>query len=297
MRFGVQTALQNTTPAELNRLWRRIESAGFEWISIWDHFHAVGGGTDNLEAVSMHASLAQVTSEVRCGGLVYSVGYRNVAVLANAAATLDHMSEGRVTIGLGAGYLEAEYDAWGIGFPGTRDRLDLLEESVTALRLLFSGEPTDFDGRHVRLSGATCDPQPVQERLPIWIGGGGEKRTIPMAGRLADGWNVPMATVDDFARKAAVLAHSAEGAGRNPGDVERSVGVGLCWDPSQVAELYGERAEIMRPSILSGSTDEVLARTAAYRDAGADWLFLSVRAPFDADELDRFAEEIAPEFG
>lgn len=294
MRFGVQTALQNTTPAAVRALWRRIEAAGFEWISVWDHFIGIGGGTDNLEAVAMHAALAVDTDRVRCGGLVYSVGYRDVAVLANAAATLDQLSGGRVTLGLGAGYLASEYAMWGLDFPGPRDRLDRLEETVLAMRRLFAGERVTVRGTHVRLDDAVCDPPPAQPRLPIWIGGGGERRTIPMAARLADGWNVPMATLDDFHRKISVLRTEAERCQRDPASIETSVGLGLCWDPALIPERFGERAEALRPTILSGSTAEVVDRVGAYRDAGADWLFVSIRSPFDPDELERFAQEVIP---
>lgn len=295
MQVGVQTALQDTSPDELRRLWRRAEDAGYGWISVWDHFYAVGGGTSCLEAVSMHTLLAAETSRVRVGGLVYSVGYRSVAVLANALAAIDHVSGGRATLGLGTGYLQAEYHAFGLPFPSPRDRLDHLEEAVVALRALFTGRPADLDGRHVRLRGAVCEPAPVQPSLPIWIGGGGERRTIPMAARLADGWNVPMATLADFGRKRAVLRTGAEAAGRDPAAVEASVGLGLCFDESRLGERFGARAEALRPAILTGSDQEVLDRAAAYGEAGADWLFLSLRAPFDADELDRFAERVLPQ--
>lgn len=296
MRFGVQTALQNTTPSDLRAVWRQIEEAGFEWISIWDHFHAVGGGTCNLEAVSMHTALALETTRVRCGGLVYSVGYRDIAVLANAIATVDHLSDGRVTLGLGAGYLQAEYDAWGIPFGSARDRLDRLEETIIALRSLFAGEPVDFAGAHVELRAARCDPAPKQDRLPIWIGGGGEQRTIPMAARLGDGWNIPMATAEDFARKNSILDDAIASAGRDATEVERSVGVGLCWDASLLVERFGERAEILRPSILTGSTEQVIDRIGSYAAAGADWIFLSTRAPFAAGDIERFAHEVIPHF-
>jgi alkanesulfonate monooxygenase SsuD/methylene tetrahydromethanopterin reductase-like flavin-dependent oxidoreductase (luciferase family) len=294
MQFGVQTALQNTTPDALRSLWRRIEAAGFGWISIWDHFYAVGGGTSNLEAVTMHAALALETERVRCGGLVYSVGYRDVAVLANAIATIDALSDGRVTVGLGAGYMESEYRAWGVPFPAPPDRLDRLEETTVAMQRLFSGGPVTFDGVHVHLDAAVCDPPPVQHHIPIWIGGGGEQRTIPMAARLADGWNVPMATIDDFRRKVRVLEHHAEIAGRDPASIERTVGLGLCWDEALLSQRFGERAAALAPSILSGSTEQVIDRVAAYGVAGADWVFLSVRAPFDPDELDRFAADVIP---
>src|SRR4249919_4405003 len=114
--FGVHTGLQNTTIAELQSLWLRIEDLGFDWISIWDHFYAADG-TGNphcLEAVASHAALAATTSRVRCGSLVYSVGYRHPAVLANAMATIDQLSGGRAELGLGAGWSQIEYDAYGI---------------------------------------------------------------------------------------------------------------------------------------------------------------------------------------
>lgn len=294
MNFGIQTALQNTTPDEVRAVWVAAEHAGYDWISIWDHFVAVGGGTNNLEAISMHAALALSTRQVRCGGLVYSVGYRDVAVLANAMATVDHLSGGRVTLGLGAGYMAHEYEMWGIPFPTPRHRLDRLEETVAALRGLFAGKTVSTEGEHVRLRNAVCDPPPLQERLPVWIGGGGERRTIPMAARLADGWNVPMATLDDFERKCRVLRDAAADAGRDPSAIEASVGLGLCWDPAQLDARFGARAEAMRPTILSGSTDEVIHRVAGYGDAGADRILLSLRAPFAIDEVHRFAEEVIP---
>lgn len=296
MKFGVQTALQNTSPAELRDTWRRLEAAGFEWISIWDHFYAVGGGTASLEAVAMHAALALETTSVRCGSLVYSVGYRSLAVLTNAIATIDHLSGGRATLGLGTGYLEAEYRSWGIPFDSIPDRLTRLEETAVAARRLLDGETVTAHGEFVQLQDAVCDPRPIQSRLPIWIGGGGESRTIPMAARLADGWNVPMATPEDFQRKVDVLDHHLERAGRAHDEIERSVGLGLCRDRLQLADRYGERADVLAPSILSGSTDEIVDRIGEYAAAGADWIFVSIRAPFHVEELEQFAADVVPVF-
>jgi alkanesulfonate monooxygenase SsuD/methylene tetrahydromethanopterin reductase-like flavin-dependent oxidoreductase (luciferase family) len=295
VRFGVQTALQHTTPEELRRVWRRAEGAGFDWISVWDHFYAVGGGTHCLEAVSMHTLLAAETTRVQVGGLVYSVGYRSVPVLAKSLATIDQIAGGRAVLGLGAGYLQAEYDAFGLPFPGPGERLDQLAETVAALRALFAGRAVTQQGRYVELRDAVCDPPPARADLPIWIGGGGEQRTIPLAARVADGWNVPMATLEDFTRKCGLLRRSAEAAGRDPASVASSVGVGLCFDATLVGERFGARAELLRPAILTGTDDEVTERVAAYGRAGADWLFVSLRAPFDTDELDRFAERVVPE--
>src|SRR5512132_2863866 len=114
MRFGVHTGLQHTSIAELRDLWHRIEDHGFEWISIWDHFYSADntGNPHCLEAVASHAALAASTEKVRCGSLVYSVGYRHPAVIANAMATIDHLSGGRADLGLGAGWSQLEYDVY-----------------------------------------------------------------------------------------------------------------------------------------------------------------------------------------
>ena len=136
--FGVHTGLQNTTIAELRDLWTRIEDQGFDWISIWDHFYSADfSGYQCHEAVACHAALACHTSRVRVGSLVYCAGYRHPAVLANAIATIDHLSGGRADLGLGAGWAFNEYAAYGIPFPSDGERLDLLEESIQAIRGLL----------------------------------------------------------------------------------------------------------------------------------------------------------------
>src|SRR6476660_6118782 len=142
--FGVHTGLQNTTMVELQDLWKRIEKAGYGWISIWDHFYAADmtGKPVCHEAVAAHAALALATSRVRVGSLVYCVGYRHPAVLANALVTIDHLSNGRADLGLGAGWSQVEYDAYGIPFPAAKARLDMLEEAAECVRGLLRDEST-----------------------------------------------------------------------------------------------------------------------------------------------------------
>src|SRR5438552_15496179 len=131
LTFGVHTGLQNTTVDQLRSLWKRIEELGFDWISIWDHFYSADfNGYECLQAVASHAALACETSRVRCGSLVYCAGYRHPAVLANAITTIDHLSGGRADMGIGAGWAFNEYGAYGSPFPSTKERLDILEESV-----------------------------------------------------------------------------------------------------------------------------------------------------------------------
>ncbi|MGZ6968305.1 MAG: TIGR03560 family F420-dependent LLM class oxidoreductase [Acidimicrobiia bacterium] len=297
MKFGVHTGLQNTSINELQSLWLRIEDLGFDWISIWDHFYAADG-TGNphcLEAVASHAALAATTSRVRCGSLVYSVGYRHPAVLANAAATLDQLSGGRITLGLGGGWLADEYQAYGIEFPPVGVRLRQVEEAIQCVRGLLTEDVTSFDGEYFTLTEARCEPKPVQERLPLWIGGGGEKVTMRTAARHADGWNVPFISPEDYARKVGVLEQHCEAAERDPAEVTRSVNVGVAFTEDALKAQFDNIADYVRPGVLTGSVDEMIDRVGQYRDAGAEWLILAMRAPFDVEGLDRFAAEVLPQ--
>jgi F420-dependent oxidoreductase-like protein len=296
VRFGVHTGLQHTSIAELRELWARIETLGFDWISIWDHFYAADASGDPhcLEAVASHAALAATTSRVRCGSLVYSAGYRHPAVLANAAATLDQVAGGRIVLGLGAGWLQGEYDAYGLRFGPAAERLRMLEEYVQCVRSLLTHDRTTFEGEFFRLRDAQCEPKPVQARLPIWIGGGGERVTLRIAARHADGWNVPFVAPDAWAHKAKVLdAHCAD-ADRDPASITKSVNVGMAFTDEELRRQFGPMAEYVRPGVLSGSVQEMVDRVGAYAEAGASYVILAMRAPFDRDGLERFAAEVMP---
>ena len=298
VRFGVHTGLQRTSIAELQGLWSRIEELGFDWISIWDHFYAADGtgDPDNLEAIVTHAALAASTSRVRCGSLVYSAGYRHPAVLAKAMATLDQLADGRVTLGLGGGWLAQEYRDYGIPFGTAGERLALLRESIQCIRGLLTQDVTDFAGEHVTLTGARCEPKPVQARLPIWVGGGGERVTLRIVAEHADGWNIPFVSPEEWARKSAVLDEHCAAVGRDPAEVTRSVNVGMAFTEEELAAQFGAIAEFVRPGVLTGSTQEVVDRVGAYVDAGAEWVILAMRSPFDRDGLERFAAEVLPAF-
>jgi len=293
----VHTGLQNTSIPELRDLWRRIEDHGFEWISIWDHFYSADatGNPHCLEAVASHAALAAGTERVRCGSLVYSVGYRHPAVIANAMATLDQIADGRITLGLGGGWMEGEYAAYGMPFPSAGTRLRQVNEAIQCVRGLLTEERTSFEGEFFTLRDAQCEPKPLQDRLPIWIGGGGEKVTLRIAAQRADGWNVPFIPPEDFARKVGILGEHCDAVERDPATIEKAVNVGIAMRDGDLERQFGAMANYVAPGVLHGSVGEIVDRVGAYGEGGADWVILALRAPFDVDGLDMFATEVLPQ--
>jgi F420-dependent oxidoreductase-like protein len=286
--FGVHTGLQNTTIDELRSLWRRVEELGFDWLSIWDHFYSADfNGYECHESVASHAALACHTERVRCGSLVYCAGYRHPAVLANAIATIDHLSGGRADMGLGAGWAFNEYGAYGIPFPSTGERLDILEEAVQCVRLLLREEVADFKGQHFTLTEARCEPKPVQAELPIWVGGGGERRTLRIVARYADGWNVPFVAPETLAHKRNVLGDHCAAAGRDVADVRCAVNVGLAYSEESLQQQFGGLADHARPGVLGGSDEQIIDAIGRYVEAGADQINIAMRAPWMVDDLER----------
>jgi alkanesulfonate monooxygenase SsuD/methylene tetrahydromethanopterin reductase-like flavin-dependent oxidoreductase (luciferase family) len=292
-RFGVHTGPSNTSVSELVDLWDRIEQGPFDWISIWDHFYAADGtSASNLEAVAIHTALAMSTTRVRCGSLVYCAGYRHPAVIANAIATIDHLSDGRCDVGLGAGWAQFEYDAYGIEYPSTADRLAMLSESARCVKGLLRDERTDFAGRWFTLTDARCEPRPVQKELPVWIGGGGERTTLRIVAEVADGWNVPFISADEFARKREVLQRRCDAVGRDAAEIRCSVNVGCAPTEESLQRQFGLTAEFVRPGVLMGSTQELTDGLGRYVESGADQINLALRAPFELAALEAIAAAI-----
>ncbi|MEO6123178.1 MAG: TIGR03560 family F420-dependent LLM class oxidoreductase [Ilumatobacteraceae bacterium] len=294
--FGVHTGLQHISTAELRASWRKIEDLGYGWISIWDHFYGATGQPDDaecLEAVALHAALACETSRVTIGSLVYSIGYRHPAVLAKAITAIDHLSGGRAAMGIGAGWAEVEYNAYGIPYPDAKTRLDQLEEGIQILRGLLHDDVSTFDGSHFSLVEARNEPRPVQSKMPIWIGGGGEKRTLKIAARYADGWNVPFVPPAEFGRKRDVLLGHCETVGRDPSEITCAINVALAWTEESLQAQFGKLANYVREGCLTGSDEQVLDRIGQYVDAGADQVNIALRAPFDLDAIERLSVALA----
>ncbi|MDI3305773.1 MAG: LLM class flavin-dependent oxidoreductase [Acetobacteraceae bacterium] len=304
MRFGIHVGQQNCAIDELRRLWTYADRHGFTWVSVWDHFYCrTDPAAPHFEAVPLMASMACETTTIRIGCLVFCAAFRNPGLLAKSMVTIDHLSGGRAEVGLGAGWHAPEYRAYGYPFPPLKDRMDLLEESAAAMTRLLTQETTDLDGRYVQLTDAYANPKPVRGRLPLWIGGDGERRTLRIAARYADGWNAAYVGPAEYQQKAAVLARRCEEIERDPAAIERSVNLGFYMGataaaaPAAIEKMHAqlqEEAEARREGQLTGGPAEVIARLGAYRDAGADWVNLVIRPPVDWDALQAFVEEVMP---
>jgi len=182
-----------------------------------------------------------------------------------------------------------EYEAYGIPFLPIKDRMDLLEESIQCTKLLMNEEVSNFSGKYFSLKDARCEPKPVQKKLPIWVGGGGEQRTLKIAAKYADAWNVPFVSPEEFGRKRAVLHQHCETIGRDPAELKCAVNVGIAWTEESLVSQFGGLTERVRPGVLTGTEQQVLDRIGEYVAAGADQVNLALRAPINVDDIERFA--------
>src|SRR5579871_6399551 len=192
VELGAHTGPQDIELDELRRLWRHCDEAGFDLVTVWDHFYQSPYRdplSPTYEAVALLTTLALDTHRSRIGCLCFGMGYRNPAVLAKSLTTIDHLSQGRLTVGLGAGWLVEEHQAYGIPLLSVKQRLDRLSEGAQVVRMLLTEEHSSFEGQHYELNDATNYPRPVQTRVPIIVGGGGEQRTMAIAARRGDGSN------------------------------------------------------------------------------------------------------------
>jgi F420-dependent oxidoreductase-like protein len=232
MDFGLDIAQHQLTWDEIVRRASFAEDAGFAGVWVFDHFQALYGDPDGpcLESWTLLAALAALTERIRLGALVTGATYRHPSMLAMQAVTVDHLSGGRLEIGLGAGWHEGEHRALGFDFPPVADRVRRLEETVTVVRRLLTEDEVDVDGEHVTLRSATYRPRPVQRpHPPIWLGAGGRRRTIPLAARLADVWHTG-GSVEAFRAKAEILDEHARKAGRDPAEIRRASSLDLSQD-------------------------------------------------------------------
>jgi alkanesulfonate monooxygenase SsuD/methylene tetrahydromethanopterin reductase-like flavin-dependent oxidoreductase (luciferase family) len=300
--FGIKTSQANATYAEILRIWREADDIPvFEHAWLWDHLVPLRGDVTGpaLEAWTLLAALAAETERLRLGIIVTNNRIRPPAVLAKMAATVDIVSGGRLDFGIGAGgsavpdlagraLVQREFDAYGIDVVSTSEAIGALGEACTIIERLWTADaPFDFDGRYYRLTGAICEPKPVQRpRPPVLIGGGGERSTLRIVAEHADIWNCPTRVgVDEFRRKSAVLDEHCAAVGRDPAEVVRSVQVLVTRDEQQptppgsaLPSYFGPAAarEFLLALIDAGARHLVLAPVGS---TSVQWLADEIVAP------------------
>ena len=275
---------------ELKRLWRTGDEQGFHWVSVWDHFYANPlKDRDNpcFEGVAAMSGLATYTQNVRVGCLVFCVLFRNPGLLAKAGVTIDHLSGGRADMGIGAGWFEEEFREFGYGFPPLGERFDQLEEAVTIIKTLWSGETVDFRGKYYDMQGAVCSPKPLGLRL--WVGGRGKKRTIDLAARFADGFNMPYVSPATAADRLQRLREACDRAGRDFDELDTSVNLGFYMNSERTPDINPEGS-------LTGSASEAIDKIGAFKDVGIQGINIAFRPPIDWDALQCYVEEVMPHF-
>jgi alkanesulfonate monooxygenase SsuD/methylene tetrahydromethanopterin reductase-like flavin-dependent oxidoreductase (luciferase family) len=273
MRFGIDVAQQRLEFGEVVDRVRFGEELGFDGAWGFDHFRPMyGHGPGNcFEGMTTLAALAGRTTRIRLGLLVAGVTYRHPSILAAEAVTVDHASDGRLELGIGAAWYEREHRQLGLDFSPTGERFDRLEDQLEIFVRLFTGEIVSYDGRQVSLHDAQLLPRPVQQpHPPIWIGGSGPKRTIPLVARFADMWHTD--SLANYAELSARVDELAATAGRDSSAIGRASSLSL-----------------------SEPWDEVRQNAAVRRDLGMDYLICGWPSE-GRGRVEEFWTKIAPEF-
>lgn len=266
---------------------RCIEALKAGFTTIWLEDHLQVGQTDNLECLSTISFLAAQYSSFHFGTLVLDQSYRNPALVAKMAANLQFLTGGRFIVGLGAGWKEDEYIAYGYSFPDTRTRLEQLEEAAIIMRAMWRTQPATYTGKHYQIRDAWCKPQPAP-MVPLLIGGGGEKRTLAIVARHADWWNYNSVPVEEYGHKLAVLKEHCEHIGRDSAEIRLTYlgTLSVSEDPLRI---------IRHPQkhYIAGNAAEVIRELEQFRDLGVTHFMF--RMP-DLATVEHFVEAVVPHF-
>lgn len=298
---------QGASYDDLLSVARAAESLGFEAFFRSDHYLAMGseGLPGPTDAWVTLAGLARDTTTIRLGTLVTAATFRLPGPLAISVAQVDAMSAGRVEMGLGTGWFEAEHAAYGIPFPPLGERFDRLTEQLEVVTGLWStpvGSTFDHHGRHYTLTNSPALPKPVQTPLPLIIGGLGRRRTPALTARFATEFNVPLASVDHTAAGFDRVRTACRDVARHPESMTYSAAQVLCCGRDQTeirrrAAAIGRDVDELRANGLAGTPQEVVDKAARFADIGATRLYLQVLDLSDLEHLELVAREVAPHLG
>jgi F420-dependent oxidoreductase-like protein len=305
IRFGIALPQMGATWSQTVEVAQAAEEAGLD--SVWAIDHVVGIPDQRqpvFEGWTLVTAVAAITKRVRLGHLVLCVNYRSPALLAKMAATLDVISGGRLVLGLGAGWHQQEYAEYGWDYPPIGTRLAQLDEALTILRKMWTEPEATFEGRHFAVRGAVCNPKPVQERLPILVGGAGEKVLLRHVARHADVWNNLGAFHGDVAHKREVLAGHCRAVGRDPKEIAVSqqclaaIATDRAAAARKTADLFAELAFLDgAPDLaLTGTPDQVRARVEANAALGVQGFVMSFGRKVDPEDVRLFGREVVATF-
>jgi F420-dependent oxidoreductase-like protein len=275
--------------------------AAYDSIWVYDHFHPVPQPVPDtvFECWTITAALARDTKRVNVGQMVTCNGYRNPALLAKMASTVDVLSHGRLYFGLGAGWYEHEWKAYGYGFPETRDRMRAFREGVQIVSKMWTEDEPTFQGEHYTIDKPINEPKGIRKPHPsFWIGGGGEKITLKLVAQYADACNIG-GDVETVRRKLGVLREHCDVVGRNYDDLIRSTSMEdtLLLKPGEERATAEAKARNAMGIDFAGTSEQVIEHIQTLVDAGINYILISFpRLAYDHEPLHRFAEEVAPHF-
>jgi F420-dependent oxidoreductase-like protein len=303
IHFGIQTPIEGATFAALARHWQTAERVGYDTVWLDDHFYGVvtPPSDNSLECWTLMAALARETSTLRFGTLVVCNNYRHPPLLAKMTASLDHISNGRLEFGLGAGWYEQEYRGYGYDFPPIGTRLAQLDEALQVCKLMWTDERASFTGRHYRVADAWCNPKPLQKPYPpIMIGGGGEKVLLRIVATHADRWNFG-GSVADFRRKVAILDAHCRAVGRDPTAIERTWFGNILIEPNEerLQQRLAKRAArggAYPLQAIVGTPAAVIARINEYVALGVTHFIAMFGRVENLGATELFAREVIPAF-
>jgi alkanesulfonate monooxygenase SsuD/methylene tetrahydromethanopterin reductase-like flavin-dependent oxidoreductase (luciferase family) len=307
LRLGVALWSQVTDWPQVRSAARQLDELGYDHIWTWDHAYAPTGDPAQpvFEGWTLLTAIAAITSRSRVGLFVGANTFRNPGLVAKAVATLDHVSEGRAIVGLGAAWFELEHRAFGIEFgssPG--ERIGWLDEATGAIRALLAGETvTSPPEGHYAFDNLRHNPPPVQARVPVIIGGAGERRTLRVVARHADLWNLS-GTLDELRHKDEVLREHCAAVGRDEREIERVVACKMIIrdDPAEAREAYRRQliandAPLERLDAVSawlGTPEQIAERITAHAAIGFRTVVLEMPTPYDSETLERLVREVRP---
>ncbi len=304
LRLGALCWNQYTDWPSLLEAGRRADRLGFDTVWTWDHLLPIVGSADGpiFEGWLTITAWAQATDNVRVGLMVGANTFREPTVTAKMATTLDHISGGRAILGIGAAWFETEHGQFGLAYgSGPPERLRWLGEALPVMRGMLHGERPSAAGRRYQARNVGNDPLPLQERLPLLVGGGGEKVTLKLVARYADANNLG-GGFENVRRKEAILAAHCEAVGRDPSEIERTASLGTVIIRDSRAEAQRVQREIFERNGRArlwtdqpiGTPEDVAAICAPFLEIGYRHLIAGFPAPYDEESMTRFATEVRP---